>query len=174
MKKQPIAEFEFSRPLLTDRVPRKGSHEVFAAEPKELLALAKRFDLPALLELKAHLIAMPWRGGGIKVTGKVTANIEQISVVSLEAFRSIVNFEMERYFLPEKIIVDASEDDVDPIQNGEIDLGELVAEAVALELDAYPRKPGETFAETADDSAEVIELKPSAFANLGKLTKKGE
>ncbi len=174
MKKSPAAELEFSRPLLTDRVPRKGSHEVFAAEPKELLALAQRFDLPALHSLKAHLIAMPWRGGGVKVTGKVTAEIEQVSVVSLETFRSSANFEVERYFLPQKMIVDASEDDVDPIENGEIDLGELVAEAVALELNAYPRKPGEAFAEAADDSAEVIELKPSPFANLSKLTKNDE
>ncbi len=174
MKKPSAAEPEFSRPLLTDRVPRKGSHEVFAAEPKELLALAKRFDLPVLHSLKAHLIAMPWRGGGVKVTGKVTAEIEQVSVVSLEAFRSTAKFEVERYFLPERFIADASEDDVDPIENGEIDLGELVAEAVALELDAYPRKPGEAYAETSDDSAEVIDLKPSPFANLGKLTKSSE
>lgn len=172
MKKTPIAALEFSRPLLTDRIPRKGSHEVFAAEPKELLALAKRFDLPVLHSLKAHLIAMPWRGGGVKVTGKVTAEIEQVSVISLERFSSTPKFEVERYFLPERLIVNASEDDVDPIENGEIDLGELVAEAVALELDAYPRKPGEAYAETPDDSAEIIELKPSPFANLGKLTKK--
>ncbi len=174
MTSKPIAAVEFSRPLLTDRVPRKGSHEVFAAEPKELLALAKRFNLPALHSLKAHLIALPWRGGGLKVTGKVTAELEQVSVISLEAFRSTVNFDVERFFLPEKMIVDASEDDVDPIENGEIDLGELVSEAVALELEPYPRKPGEAYDEGPDDSAVVIELKPSPFANLGKLGKNGE
>ena len=90
----------------------------------------------------------------------------------METFSSTPKFDVERYFLPEKLIVDASEDDVDPIENGEIDLGELVAEAVALELDAYPRKPGEAYAEAEDDSAEVIELMPSPFANLDKLTKK--
>ena len=173
MKPKPVS-VEFSRPLLTDRVPRKGSHEVFAAEPNELLALAKRFDLPTLHSLKAHLIATPWRGGGLKVTGKVLAELEQVSVISLEAFRSTASFEVERYFLPERMIVETSEDDVDQIENGEIDLGELVSEAMALELDPYPRKPGEAYDETRDDSAEIVELKPSPFANLGRLAKKTE
>ena len=47
----------------------------------------------------------------------------------------------------EKIIVDAVEDDAEPIQNGEVDLGEVAAETLGLELDPYPRKDGEAFVE---------------------------
>jgi uncharacterized metal-binding protein YceD (DUF177 family) len=160
---------EFSRPLLVDRVPRKGSHEVFAAEPAECLALAKRFDLPALHSVKAHLIATPWRGGGIKVTGKVDADLEQVSVVSLEGFRSGISFEVERYFLPEKMIVDAVADDVDPIENGEIDLGEVIAEEMGLVLEPYPRKPGESFEAVIEDDGAVSEAQVSPFAKLQKI-----
>jgi uncharacterized metal-binding protein YceD (DUF177 family) len=160
---------EFSRPLLVNRVPRKGSHEVFAADPKECAALATRFSIPALHSLKAHLIATPWRGGGLKVTGDIEADLDQVSVISLEPFRSKPRFKVERFFLPEKMIVDAAEDDVDPIENDEVDLGELVAEAVALELDPYPKRPDEDFGDHIEDDTVVVELKPSPFAKLQKI-----
>jgi hypothetical protein len=145
---------EFSRPLIVDRVPRKGSHEVFAAESGELQALAKRFDLVALHSLKARLLALPWRGGGLKVTGSVEANLDQVSVVSLETFNSQQKFEVERYFLPPSATIDPAVDDADPIVDGMVDLGELVSETLGLELDPYPRQPGEEFAayETPESS----------------------
>jgi uncharacterized metal-binding protein YceD (DUF177 family) len=145
MSKSPVIVPEFSRPLLVDRVPRKGSHEHITADEKECVALAKRFDVPQLFSFKARLLAMPWRGGGIHITGTVEADMERISVVSLEAFRRTEKFEVDRIFLPAKIIVDAVEDDAEPIQNGEVDLGETAAEAMGLELDPYPKKMGETY-----------------------------
>lgn len=147
MSKKPIIKTEFSRPMMVDRVPRKGSHEHIVADEKECLALAKRFDLPKLFSFKARLLAMPWRGGGLHVTGVVEADVERISVVSLEAFRRVEKFKVDSIFLPPKIIVDAVEDDAEPIENGEVDLGEVAAETMGLELDPYPRKDGEVYGE---------------------------
>jgi hypothetical protein len=143
--KQHKVVLEFSRPLLVDRVPRKGSHEVFSAEPAELAALAKRFKLVALHKLSARLLGVPWRGGGLKVTGSVEANLDRVSVVSLETFNATQKFEVERFFLPPSITVDPVLDDADPIEDGIVDLGELVAETLGLELDPYPRQAGEEF-----------------------------
>ena len=173
MGKIKAPKLEFSRPLIVDRVPRKGSHEVFAAEEAECKALAMRFELPAIHSLKAHLIATPWRGGGLKVTGNFTADLEQISVVSLEPFRQTYTYEVERYFLPPKIAINGIEEDAEIIDNGEVDLGELVAENLSLELDPYPRNKGEEFADHEEwDVASENELrKPSPFANLIKLDK---
>lgn len=145
MTKLKVPKPEFSRLLIVDRVPRKGSHEKFSAEASECASLAKRFHLPAIHSLKAHLIATPWRGGGLRVTGDFEADLEQISVVSLEPFRTNHKFEVERFFLPPKATIDGIEEDADPIENGEVDLGELVAETLGLELDPYPRKLGEAF-----------------------------
>jgi uncharacterized metal-binding protein YceD (DUF177 family) len=167
-------KLEFSRPLIVDRVPRKGSHEVFAAEPAECKALAKRFDLPILHNLKSHLIATPWRGGGLKVTGTIEVDVEQVSVVSLETFRSTQKFEVERYFLPPKLAIDETEEDADAIENGEIDLGEVVAETLGLELDPYPKKPGETFGDVEFDSEDEPEKPPSPFAKLVKIPGKSD
>ncbi len=169
MKKSQLPKLEFSRPLIVDRVPRKGSHEIFAAEPAECAALALRFDVPAIHSIKAHLVATPWRGGGLKVTGNIRAEFEQVSVVSLEPFRHAQDFDVERYFLPPKIAIDGIEEDADIIENGLIDLGELVAETIALELDSYPRKAGEAF----EPHLEVDEEERKSIGKLLKLEKNG-
>jgi uncharacterized metal-binding protein YceD (DUF177 family) len=102
----------------------------------------------------------------MKLEGHVTADLEQVSVISLEAFRETVSVPLARYFLPHGAVVDnQQEDDADPIDNGWIDLGEVVAETLALDLDPYPRKPGEAFpGHVEDDGAEA--KAPSPFAVL--------
>lgn len=165
---KPVAA-EFSRPLPVDRVPPGGSHEKLAAEPEECQALARRLGLPAIYSLTAILHATPWRGGGLRLDGRLLADLEQVSVVSLEPFRHQVSFSVERYFLPPG--VDAGEeDDADPIVNGVVDLGEVVAETLALELDNYPRKPGEVFAGQVETDSPAASP-DSPFAALGKLRK---
>jgi uncharacterized metal-binding protein YceD (DUF177 family) len=163
--KEPVPEF--SRPLDVARVPAGGSTEKIAATADECLRLARRLGLPALHAQRAGLLAKPWRGGGLKVTGELEADLEQISVISLEAFRQDVRLPVERYFLPEPPAVDDIEaNDIDSIVAGHIDLGEVVAETLALELDPYPRKPGETFA-SAEDAGEEAESR--AFSALKLL-----
>jgi uncharacterized metal-binding protein YceD (DUF177 family) len=163
---------EFSRPLQTDRVPKAGSVEKLAAEPQELQALARRMKIPAVHALTAEIKATPWRGGGIKLEGHLTADIEQVSVISLEAFRETVSIPVSRYFLPPGAITEnEGEDDADPIEGGYIDLGEVVAETLALDLDPYPRKPGEAFAEHVEDDGAAGQSQ-SPFAVLAQ--RKGE
>ena len=74
---------EFPRPLIVDRVPRMGSTEKIDADPAECAALARRFGIPAIHRLHAEIRATPWRGGGLKLEGTITADLEQVSVVSL-------------------------------------------------------------------------------------------
>lgn len=145
-----LPEYEFSRPLIVARIAAKGSHERLEADARELKNLAKRFGVRAVHGLRGLLLAKPWRGGGVKVTGDVECDLEQVSVISLEAFRSTAHFAVERYFLP-RHAMSGGEDEVDPIENGEIDLGEVMAETVALELDPYPRAEGEAFAGPDDE-----------------------
>jgi uncharacterized metal-binding protein YceD (DUF177 family) len=157
---------EFSRPLQVDRVPALGCHERLAADEKECAALAKRFDLPRIHSLGGLLKVMPWRGGGLKITGTLNARVDQVSVISLETFISDLEFAIERYFMPSRIGQPAAEEDVDIIENGSIDLGEILAESMALELDPYPRQEGEVFngIEEPPESAKV-----SPFTGLSKL-----
>jgi uncharacterized metal-binding protein YceD (DUF177 family) len=161
MTKMPEAKLEFSRPLEVARIPKLGSHEKLVATDDECAALAKRLLVPNIYVVKAELKAQPWRGGGVKVTGKVDIDLDQESVVSLELFRSRLNVPVERYYLNIKGESDIdSELEIDSIVNGILDLGELVAESIALELDPYPRMAGESFepiieSDPADDDKPV-------------------
>lgn len=172
-------ETEFSRPLDVTRVPPQGSLERISAEPAELAELARRFGLPALHSLAAELKVSRWRGEGLKIKGRFTADLDQTCVVSLDNFRSGLTDEFEGFFLPAHGTASADsavieEGDAEPFENGIIDMGEVVAEAVALALDPYPRKPGVNFAdviedEGAEDAAEGRATRP--FAGLDRLKK---
>jgi len=163
------ALFEFSRPLPADRVAREGSSESIAADPKELSALALRLGVPVLHSLTADLKAEPWRGGGLKITGRFKADLDQICVVTLDPFRDTVEGTVERIYMPETAVAASAEDDVDHLVDGTVDLGELVTETLVLALDPYPRKPGVSFegAEFGGESA------PASFAGLAALKKSG-
>ena len=160
---------EFSRPLQTDRVPKLGSTEKIKAEPEEMKALARRLQIPALHALSAEIRATPWRGGGLKLEGHLTADLEQVSVISLETFRETLAVPNFRYFMPPGSLTATheDEDDADPIDNGWIDLGEVTTEVLALDLEPYPRKPGEAFADRIEAVEEPGE-KLSPFAILAK------
>jgi hypothetical protein len=158
--------YEFSRPLQVDRVPALGCHERIAADEKECVALAKRLGLPKLYSLGGLLKAVPWRGGGLKITGTLKAEVDQVSVISLETFTTTLEYEIERYFLSPRAGAPTPEEDVDMIEHGIVDLGEILAETMALELDPYPRKEGEVFNDIEEQPGPA---KISPFAGLSKL-----
>jgi hypothetical protein len=155
---------EFSRPIEVARVANTGSHEKIMADARECAALAKRLKLPTVMSVAAHLVVTPWSGGGYKVTGEVVAEFDQESVVSLEVFRTQATFPVERYFLKKARDLDEDEADADVIEGGVIDLGEVAAETIGLELDPYPRKPGEAFAGHEEETT----AKVTPFAVLKK------
>ena len=106
---------EFTRPIEVARVAKLGSHEKISADPQECAALAKRFKVPAVHAVRAHLQAKPWRGGGLKVWGEAVIELTQESVVSLEAFQTSQTIVVERYYLastPDDLV--DSELEIDP------------------------------------------------------------
>jgi uncharacterized metal-binding protein YceD (DUF177 family) len=160
---------ELHRPLEVARVATLGSHEKISADARECIALAKRFQVPKIHAVSAELKAKSWRGGGMKISGQAFIDLDQESVVSLEVFRSQTTIPVERYFLNIPAGEDnESEQDIDPIVNGVIDLGEVIAETIALELDPYPRMPGEAFEAIIEDDPADDEKPPNPF-NVLKL-----
>jgi uncharacterized metal-binding protein YceD (DUF177 family) len=163
-RKQPEPQTEFSRPLDVARVPKLGSHENLVASTAECTALARRLNVPVIHSLKAKLHVKPWRGGGLHVKGTLVAELDRESVVSLEAFLTTEELVVERFYLAAPKGEDLETDeDIDPIQDGLIDLGELVAETLALDMDPYPRKPGESFQGPAVDETPLEPEKPNPF-----------
>ncbi len=160
---------EFSRPIEIDRIPRTGSHEHFAAAELECKWITEILKVPAVHALKVKFLATPWRGGGLKIEGEVTVELTQTSVISLEDFRSTQTYIVERYFA-KKLHEDDPEADIDVLSGRTIDLAAIALETIGLELDPYPRKPGEVF-EASAETEEPAPAKVSPFAKLTDLRK---
>lgn len=170
---------EFSRLVRVDHIPAAGIALDISAKPAELAALAERFDLQAIHTLVAtvHLKAMAG-GALIRVDGHFAADVVQTCVVTLEPVPAHVEEDFTLTFGAaepeepgEEIELSLDEEDPpDPIVDGSIDVGEAVAEHVALALEPFPRKPGIAF-EGAGDGPDEEEKKPSPFAVLAQLRK---
>ncbi len=168
---------EFSRPLAVERIGPTGAEMTIEADAEERQALARRFAIPAIHALSATFVATPWRRGGVVLRGEISAEVEQLSVVSLEPVRSVIEESVVRYFQsdlapghnPAVLGVEALEDEEpEVISGGAIDLGEIAAEELALALDPYPRGPGEVFRNETGQGSE--DRRPdSPFAVLSRL-----
>jgi uncharacterized metal-binding protein YceD (DUF177 family) len=184
----------FSRPLRVEGVAEEGLDLSISATETERQAIAAEDGLEALTKLEAALHVAPWRNGGLAVTGEMRARITQICVVTLDPFDSEIVEPIDVKFAPAPAAVirtvtrkaagnraprafrEAAEapattielqgdDPPEPIIDGQIDLGALVAEFLALGLNPYPRKPGVEFEEAPapNDAGE------SPFAKLEVL-----
>lgn len=170
---------EFSRTVRVDQIPATGLTLELTAKPDELTALAERFGVRSIGRLKARVTLKAMAGGGlIRLDGWFSAQVVQTCVVTLEA----VDEELEEDFSltygaaepeepGEEIELSLDEEDPpDPIVDGIIDVGEAVAEHLALALDPFPRKPGITFEAGPAEPVEE-EKKTNPFAVLAQLRK---
>lgn len=170
---------EFSRPIRIDQLPSKLSRHRLEADPAELAALAERFDLVALESLTAEIeIHPPTRRGLVRLQGHLHAQVVQTCVVTLAPLPARVEAPFSLSFGPapedegdELDLLWDGEDPPDPIEDGKIDLGEVVAEHLALALDPFPRAPGATFEAPADADEEPAP-KASPFSALAALRQK--
>ena len=174
---------EFSRPLPVEDIG-GGVEMQIAAEPAELRALARRMKLPDVLMLQADLAIRPQGAGSYLVRGHMRARVAQECVRTLEVFEADVLADVERLFVPADspaaraleegpvVALDEEAPDAPDIIRGDaIDLGELMAETLALSLDPWPRKPGTDFIdmEAGAPEEEAPEKAHNPFAALKGL-----
>ncbi|WP_374304992.1 DUF177 domain-containing protein [Ferrovibrio sp.] len=175
---------EFSHVVEVDRIGPEGLTLALTADEQARTALARRFRIPAVLSLvaKVRLMPDPAIDRQYLLKGEIEAEVEQTCVVSLEPVRQRVSEGFVRHFAPADMIAPKAdldedeaewldpdaEDPVDPIEDGLIDAGAVVAEELALALDPYPRKAGAGFPEGYSPDAEEG-AKVSPFAALAKL-----
>ncbi len=170
---------EFSRPLALDRISTTQHREEVTATEKERAALAQRFGLLSLDNLTASFTLKRARRDLVRVKGRVSADLVQACVVTLEPIPARIDERFEVDFLEgeEPAVADLELDAEaaeapEPAPDGWVDLGELAAEQLGLAIDPYPRKPdaeipGEWTAEPGAEQAPVE--RPNPFAALGKL-----
>lgn len=150
----PEAAPEFSRPVNVERLPDLGRHWKLEPTTEEVAAMTERFGLDELVSLHADLHVRPFAGGDmLRVTGTMKARVRQSCVVTLQPIVSDVLEEIDRTFtfsapreLPQEVEWTVEDEDLpDPVVDGCIDLGDIVAEQLALAIDPYPRAAGVEF-----------------------------
>ncbi len=148
---------EFSRRLNLGVVRREGQPLDLEASPAECAALANRFGILGVESFCAALRLTPEPDGSVRVDGRLTARLTQECVVTLEPVpQEVAETVALRLLPPGREPEDGPEDpdEVESAPDGSVDLGEVLAEQLALALDPYPRAPGaELPAEAQDPSA---------------------
>jgi uncharacterized metal-binding protein YceD (DUF177 family) len=155
------------------RLPAKGMPVSIEADEQQRRALADAHQLVEVKAFRASLLVESWKRDGVRVTGRVSAEIVQSCVVSLEPLDAGIDEEVHALFIPEgskllrpdaieggEMILDAEGDDgPEPFSGDTIDVGQLAEEFFALGIDSYPRKAG----------AVPVAPKPDADADRGPL-----
>ncbi len=157
----PLKLAELARGPVTRRI---------AAGPETRDAIARQLAVDGIDKLEADLEAAPWLDG-VRLRGRFDAIVRQTCGVTLEPLESELEAEFDLKLLPagsphapaepEEVVLEPDAEDPPDLLEGEtIDLGAVVVEQLALEIDPFPRKPGAVF------DAGPNEEPPSPFAVL--------
>jgi uncharacterized metal-binding protein YceD (DUF177 family) len=155
---------EFSRPLIVADLGAAIRVEHIEADALERCLLAKRFVILEIECLVADLqIKRIKRGRYVRIEGRLAAEVVQECVVTLDPVRSRIEESFTLLFggddgeKKNRAVVVALEEEAEPIIDGLIDLGEVVAEQLALALPPYPRSPA---ADTVPEKESQVLEKP--------------
>jgi len=181
---QALPEPEFSRPVVIDRLPDSGQNERLTATVNECAALARRFDIVEIRWLKAHaVLTRTDRSRGVALEVSFEAEVVQSCIVTLEPVVQQVAERFSIRFLPADRVAAWEEAHIRMGEEGELvdpdapdppellvgntlDVGEAIAEHLALALAPYPRAPGAEFQIPAEPEPEEPEKRPNPFAIL--------
>lgn len=173
---------EFSRPVDVESLSATAATRLdIRADAEERANLARRFGLVRLGSLAAAVSLERNAAGGVSLSGQLKAEVVQICVVTLEPVRSTIEARFARVFSPsaetgaetlDEIFLEPEEDEPpETLTDGFVDVGEIVAETLGLEIDPFPRAPGAVFAAgaTRPSEEEKNPEKSGPFAALAKL-----
>ena len=169
---------EFSRTVKVDQIKRLTGKTHIEADQAERAALARRFGLAALDRLEADY-DLTEEEGAIVARGRVRATLAQPCVATGVPVPEEIDDDMLLRFVEEgrdvvpgeELELDAQDYDIIGYDGQIIDMGEAVAETMALAMAPYPRSP------QADaylkDAGVLSEEQASPFAALLSFKDKG-
>jgi uncharacterized metal-binding protein YceD (DUF177 family) len=173
-------ETPFSYPVKVGNISANPVVVTISADAEELAGLARLWSVLEVKALTAAFEVKRWKRDGIRVKGRVTADIVQACVVSLDPVEFHIDEPVEVVFVPEgsklarmpvaveggEMVLDPEGPDAPEIFTGDtIDAGMVAAEHVALAIDPYPRKTDIAFTGHIE-STDKDDRKPSPFAVL--------
>ena len=155
---------EMSRIVELRELTTKPKKLQWHATKEECTALAKRLNVLSVDDLKADVTVQ--KNDLIEVSGSFVAHVKQACVVSGEAIEQKVEDSFTEFFCQHSrhenpIDLDMDTPDIEVVEDGRIDVGELVVEYLILGLDPFPRKEGIPLVKAGD-----LEEKENTFAVL--------
>jgi uncharacterized metal-binding protein YceD (DUF177 family) len=168
-----MSESEFPRPIDRRHLPSRPLK--LEANEAECAALAERFGLVAIERLEAEVTLTP-DGDAIDADGSLLADVVQSCAVSGDDLVVEIREPIVLRFVPEKPSTEAEveleEDELDEIAfAGHVfDLGEAVAQSLALAIDPYAVGPN---AERVRDEAGLATQPAGPLAEALAALKKG-
>ncbi|WP_138379900.1 YceD family protein [Luteithermobacter gelatinilyticus] len=177
---------ELSRPVDITTLPKSGREFVIEGSPEECAALARRFSVVDIRSLQSHCRLEPAADGqGVRfvLKGRVEADIVQLCSISLEEVVEQAQEDFIIYFVDEKyatmapateIEIRPDEEDLEVMTSSIIDIGEQVAQQLALAINPYPRSASAKGDELGykilqEDDPSLAEEKKNPFAILKGL-----
>ena len=169
---------DFAHRLRLDTIS-AGQRLDLVADEAERKAVAERLRLASLDRLEAHAV-LERDGQQVRARGRVRAALEQSCIATGDPVAEHVDEPFDISFLPapvegtpdEEIELGAEDCDVVFYDGQAIDLGEAIADTLALAMQPYPRSPD---AEDALKDAGVLsEEQAGPFAALAKLKRGGD
>lgn len=166
---------EFSRPVDLRQIT--AAPLTLVATPEERAALTARFELVRIDRLEAS-VSLEADGAVVAVTGRLHADWIQPCAVSGEDLAQSADEAIDLRFVPARSDhrpdeeVDLSESELDELEytGTAFDLGEAVAQSLALAIDPFAAGPQ---AEAARKAAGIVSQgQASPFAALAGLTPK--
>lgn len=134
--------------------PGGAALEIVASEG-ERAALAKRFGFLGLPAFSARATVDRRPGGQVVVEGRLRGKVVQACILTLDpvaqdlddTFRIVFKQDLAEERDPEsgEAVLSAQADAPEPLSGNLLDVGEIVAEQLALSADPYPRRPGAKF-----------------------------
>jgi uncharacterized metal-binding protein YceD (DUF177 family) len=166
----------FAHHLKLDQIG-DGERLDLAADDAERDAISHRLGLGRIDRLDAHIM-LSRSGSLVRATGRIGATLEQSCVVTGEPITAYVDEPFALLFMPEPAKsadeeVELEEEDCDVVfyEGAAIDLGNALADTLALSVDPYPRSAS---ADAALKEAGILsEEQASPFAMLAQLKRDG-
>ena len=167
MEKSKKNEKGLNKILFLGEIGPEGWSADFEATEAQCVKIAERFQIPSVSDLKACVKAMI-DGEIVRVSGHIRARLTRICVVSLEPVQEQLDFDFESLFAENVPLIKEGQmkEDIEPIERGSLDIFDIVAEQVGLNMNPFPHKSGV--------SGDYIEEKSThrPFSNLKNLIKK--
>ena len=137
------------RPFVVNGLAEGDSVLTVEANSQECKCLAQRFELVSIASLVASLKLRLNPVGEVDISGRLDAEVVQTCVVSLEPVIARLAESFSLRYAPgareprEDLSFGPDEEQPpEPLFDDTIDLGEVVAQQLALALDPFPRAPG--------------------------------